>query len=261
MILYTVTALLLVLPALVSAAIFPPGTKVKMLDPKDFRKVMKSNRTSVVAFVAPWCGHCQRMAPEYSNAAGNLSPLIPFYAIDCDAELNKLLCASQEIQGFPTVKLFPRGGQLPGQKYEAGERTSSNFIKWASRSVPNKIKVLSKVDDIPQWLDKNSDLPRVILLNRDKKFPLLWQVLGNNYHKRIAFGHHSDPEGKFAASLGFTVREEGKFSKVIVYPAGSSVPILYEGGNKYEPLSKYFRSIVDGTADFLKRSLELKDEL
>ncbi|KIK83438.1 hypothetical protein PAXRUDRAFT_153151 [Paxillus rubicundulus Ve08.2h10] len=269
MVLRTLTALLLVMPMLVSAAIFPPDTKVKMLDPKTFRRVMKSNRTSIVAFVAPWCGHCQRMAPEYSSAAGNLSPLIPFYAIDCDAALNKPVCASQEIQGFPTVKVFPRGGQLPGQKYEAGERTSSNFIKWASRSVPNKIKVLPKVGDIPQWLDKNNDLPRVILLNRDKKFPLLWQVLGNNYHKKLAFGHYSDPEGKYAASLGFPVSADGKFSKVIVYPAGSSVPILYEGesraagGTKYEPLSKYFRSIVDGTADFLKGPSELpvKDEL
>ncbi|KAF8141448.1 thioredoxin-like protein [Boletus edulis] len=215
-----------------------------MLDPKGFKRVMKNNRTSVVAFVAPWCGHCKQMAPEYSKASGNLSPMVPFYAVDCDAEANKPLCASQEIQGFPTVKVFPRGGQLPGQKYESGERTSNNLIKWASRSVPNKIKAF------------NIDLPRVILLNRDKKFPLLWQVLGNNYHKKIAFGHHSDPEGKFAA-------EEGRFSKVIVYPAGSSIPILYEGGNKYEPLSKYFRSIVDGTADFLKASTEppAKDEL
>lgn len=129
---------------------------------------------------------------------------------------------------------------------------------------------------------QNLDLPRVILFNRDKKFPLLWQVLGNNYYKKIAFGHHNDPEGKFAATLGFTAREEGKFSKVIVYPAGSSVPILYEGkllpvrsrdvgslnvrgvgGNKYEPLAKYFRSIVDGTVDFLKPATEspAKDEL
>lgn len=35
------------------------------------------------------------MAPEYSKAAGNLSPLVPFYAVDCDAESNKQLCASQ----------------------------------------------------------------------------------------------------------------------------------------------------------------------
>lgn len=60
----------------------------------------------------------------------------------------------QEVQGFPTVKVFPRGGQLPGQKYESGERTSNNLIKWASRSVPNKIKVFSNQGDIPEWLDK-----------------------------------------------------------------------------------------------------------
>lgn len=35
------------------------------------------------------------MAPEYSKAAENLSPLIPFYAVDCDAEVNKRLCAEQ----------------------------------------------------------------------------------------------------------------------------------------------------------------------
>lgn len=70
-----VAALLVLLPA-VSAAIFPPDTKVKMLDPRGFQRAMRSNvgnldslftvtridripfyqRTSVVAFVAPWCG-------------------------------------------------------------------------------------------------------------------------------------------------------------------------------------------------------------
>lgn len=254
------TSLLILLPVLASAAIFPPDSKVKALDPKGFKRVMKSNRTSVVAFVAPWCGHCQKMVPEYSKAAGSLSPLVPFYAVDCDADTNKALCAQQEVQGFPTVKVFPRGGQLPPQKYEAGERTASNFIRWASRSVPNKVAVLAKASDIPAWLDKTSDLPRVVLLNKDKRFPLLWQVLGNNFHKKIAFGHHSDPESAFSDSLGFGVEEK---SKVIVYPAGSSTPILYKGGNKYESLSKFFRSIVDGTADFLQESANppVKDEL
>lgn len=68
------TSLLMLLPVIVSAAIFPPDSKVKTLDPKGFKRVMKSNvrilyhtltipfvkvrakRTSVVAFVAPWCG-------------------------------------------------------------------------------------------------------------------------------------------------------------------------------------------------------------
>lgn len=67
----------------------------------------------------------------------------------------------QEVQGFPTVKVFPRGGQLPPQKYESGERTSNNLIKWASRSVPNKIKSFPNQGDIPNWLDKVRLLPHL----------------------------------------------------------------------------------------------------
>ncbi|KAG1788443.1 thioredoxin-like protein [Suillus plorans] len=246
MLLFFLATLLVSLPTIVSAAIFPPDTRVKMLDPKGFRKAMKSNMTSVVAFVAPWSGHCQRMAPEYSKAAQNLSPLIPFYAVDCDAELNKWLCAEQGVQleGVPTLKVFPRGGRTEPEPYDSNELTSGKFIRWASRSVPNNVKALPHIHDMPMWLYKTSDLPRAILLNEDKKFPLLWQVLANNHWKKMAFGHYTDPNGLFAVSLGFPATVEGKTSKVIVYPPGSSVPILYEGMTKYKPLTEFFESIM-----------------
>ena len=35
------------------------------------------------------------MAPEYSKAALGLHPLVPLYAVDCDAENNKRLCGEQ----------------------------------------------------------------------------------------------------------------------------------------------------------------------
>lgn len=43
MLIFPATAFLLLLPAIVSAAIFPPNTKVKMLDPKGFQRAMRSN--------------------------------------------------------------------------------------------------------------------------------------------------------------------------------------------------------------------------
>ena len=66
------------------------------------------------------------MAPEWSRAAQSLHPLIPLYAVDCNEEHNKPLCAkevctprqsfsefiystpltsSQGVKGFPTVKV------------------------------------------------------------------------------------------------------------------------------------------------------------
>lgn len=61
----------------------------------------------MVAFVAPWCGHCQKLVPEYSKAALGLYPLVPMYAVNCHAEKNKKFCAEQGVEGFPTIKVRP----------------------------------------------------------------------------------------------------------------------------------------------------------
>lgn len=60
----------------------------------------------------------------------------------------------QGVQGFPTLKVFPRGGQTEPEPYDSNERTSGKFIRWASRSVPNNVKALPHIHDIPAWLDK-----------------------------------------------------------------------------------------------------------
>ena len=39
--------------------------------------------------------HCQKLAPELNKVATGMDPLVPFYAVDCDAESNKPLCAQQ----------------------------------------------------------------------------------------------------------------------------------------------------------------------
>jgi protein disulfide-isomerase A6 len=39
------------------------------------------------------------------KAAASLSPLVPAYAVDCDEEKNKRMCAEQGIKGFPTIKV------------------------------------------------------------------------------------------------------------------------------------------------------------
>ncbi|KAH0583166.1 hypothetical protein H2248_011047 [Termitomyces sp. 'cryptogamus'] len=238
---------LVLAPSLASAAIFPKDTLVKMIDPKGFKRAMKTNQTSMVAFVAPWCGHCQRMAPEYSKAAIGLHPLIPVYAVDCDADANKRLCAEQGVKGFPTVKLFPRGNQLGSMTYESGERTASAFFYWASRRVPNSPTKLYEIKDIAPWVEKTSTKHRALLLTKDTKIPLLWKVLSNKYKDQLELGTHRDREGKSSEVLG--LEGGGKGAKVLIYPAGSTKFVRYEGLTKFDSLSKFFDSVLDGSAD------------
>ncbi|KAJ7876250.1 hypothetical protein B0H13DRAFT_2055442 [Mycena leptocephala] len=250
---------LVFVPAFVSAAVFPPDSLVKMLDAKSFKKAMKANQTSMVAFVAPWCGHCQRLVPEYSKAALGLHPLLPLYAVDCDEDKNKRLCSEQGVKGFPTIKLFQRGNDIPPMTYEGGERTASALYYYATRRVPKSYAKLYKTEEIIPWIEETVDVKRTLLLTKDKKVPLLWQVLANKYKGQLEFGTHRDRKGKSSVALGFEAGEK-KESKVLVYSPGSTKPFRYEGINKLDSLSKFFDSVIDGTADLTAANEEAKAE-
>lgn len=107
----------------------------------------------MVAFVAPWCGHCKTLGPEFSAAAASLSPLIPFYAIDCDAAANKPLCGEYGVQGFPTIKAFPRAGKGAARDYN-GERKKGALVEYAKELVPDRVKKLRADEGADKVLNK-----------------------------------------------------------------------------------------------------------
>lgn len=54
------------------------------------------------------CGHCQRLAPEYEQAARELAPEgIPLAKVDASEQ--KELTNRFNVQGFPTMKVFHNG--------------------------------------------------------------------------------------------------------------------------------------------------------
>ncbi|TFK75049.1 hypothetical protein BDN72DRAFT_955384 [Pluteus cervinus] len=254
-------------PALVSAGIFPSDSLVKMVDAKDWKNIMDANQTSLVAFIAPWCGHCQRMAPELSKAALGLHPLIPTYAVNCDKDRNKKLCSEQGVKGFPTVKLFPRGKRLQPAEFDGADRTASAFWYFATRRIPNLVNKLYSVDQIEPWARKHKDSgkTRLLLLTKEKKVPLLWLTLANKYTGKEDTGHevifasHRDIRGKSSVELGYEAGEK-KDSKILVYPPGSDKAIRYQGINKFDSLSKFLDSILDGTADLVVANEEAAKE-
>lgn len=94
------------------------GTDVIELDPKNFQKeVIKSDSVWIVEFYAPWCGHCQRLVPDYTKAAKALKGVVKVGAVNADE--HRSLGGQYGVQGFPTIKIFGLNKNKP-EDYNGG---------------------------------------------------------------------------------------------------------------------------------------------
>ena len=122
--------LLLVSSAYTSTWGFEEDEDVIVLTNKNFDEAIKKHDYMLVEFYAPWCGHCKKLAPEFSSAAKALkesSPAVPLGKLD--ATENQDAAAKFQIQGYPTLKFFVKGEP---QDY-AGGRTSADIIAWIKK--------------------------------------------------------------------------------------------------------------------------------
>ena len=85
---------------------------VVVLKEKNFTDAVKNNRFVMVEFYAPWCGHCQALAPEYAAAATELKGEDVILA-KVDATEENELAQQYDVQGFPTVHFFVDGIHKP----------------------------------------------------------------------------------------------------------------------------------------------------
>lgn len=75
-----------------------------------------------VKFYAPWCGHCKRMVPAWSELATE-NPQFNIGKVDC-TEHNDI-CGRYEVRGFPTLILLKADGTTV--KY-SGQRNVEEFV-------------------------------------------------------------------------------------------------------------------------------------
>lgn len=109
---------------------------------------------------------------------------------------------------------------------------------------------------------------RALLMKKSNKMPLLWSALANKYGDDIEFYSHRDRRGKSSVKMGFEAG--GDESKVLIYRAGETKPVQFQGPFlplilrtqlrltqslaclgllKHDSLSKFFDSLLDGTAN------------
>jgi protein disulfide-isomerase A1 len=113
-----------------------------------------SHAATLVAFHAPWCGHCKALAPKFDETAEKISHLFPTVSLaTLDADSHKEVASQFQITGFPSLRWF-----VPGAapiEYDS-DRSVDAMVAWVSRQINVKAVDLSSVEVLDTFMGENA---------------------------------------------------------------------------------------------------------
>ncbi|KAL9014582.1 MAG: hypothetical protein Q9173_000766 [Seirophora scorigena] len=103
---------------------------VEMFNDQTFKEHIGGDKDILVAFTAPWCGHCKSLAPIWETVAEDFAAEahVVIAKVDAEAENSKSTAQDQGVKSYPTIKYFPRGSTTP-ELYEGG-RSEKDILKF-----------------------------------------------------------------------------------------------------------------------------------
>jgi len=107
----------------------PIGTSVSLTQ-ESFQKLVTNTQDPwFIKFYAPWCHHCQALAPSWLQMSKELQGKLNIGEVNCDAESR--LCKDVHVKAYPTMHFF-RGGERV--EYD-GLRGLGDLVSYAKKAL------------------------------------------------------------------------------------------------------------------------------
>ena len=105
------------------------GTSISLTQ-ENFQKLVTTTQDPwFIKFYAPWCHHCQALAPNWQQMARELQGKLNVGEVNCDVESR--LCKDVRVKGYPTIHFF-RGGERV--EYD-GLRGLGDLVSYAKKAL------------------------------------------------------------------------------------------------------------------------------
>ncbi|KAL9394488.1 hypothetical protein Peur_013773 [Populus x canadensis] len=208
---------------------------VLTLDHSNFTETVTKHDFVVVEFYAPWCGHCQNLAPEYEKAASILSsndPQIVLAKVNADEKVNQEISEKYEVQGFPTIKILRKGGTSVNE-YK-GPRDADGIAEYLKKQTGSASAELKSADDATSFIGDN----KVVIVGVFPKFS------GEEFESFLAVADKLRSDYEFAHTLDAKHLPRGESSV--------SGPLV----RLFKPFDELFVDSKDFNVDALEKFIE-----
>ena len=120
--------------------LYSSGEQILELRGHEVEPALRGGQEMVIAFYAPWCGHCRHLVKPYSALAVEVQVKrnVTFCAVNCDSE--RKTCEKHKVRAYPTIVAF-------------------NFASDAQQTAPpNGFSIKSGIKGVREYVNKKASL-------------------------------------------------------------------------------------------------------
>ncbi len=198
--------------------------------------------------IAPWCGHCKKLAPTLDKMATYISGKFAIGKIDCTIHTSLCKDSKFNVKGYPTLKIYKDGNFFD----YSGKRDADSMIGFMEKmSLPSVTLVHSTEEFTGKALDVGDENVAFLAYDPKAKEGQQQQQQHSKKAAETAVPPSSDitPVEKFIASTNF-LQIYGQISRIL--QSSTSFALLHP--SKFEEVSKLFENKNDPGLKLLKKN-------